>query len=168
MTTKLPATATDIATQAQAEAGTDTATLMTPERTKQAIDIQTPTTNKGDIIVHNGGGNTRLPAGMNGQVLTVDSNEPTGLKYVDNNNFPTINQIGAYVLAYYNTSTNIFYGQIVTPTTYQMRPCNLAGGYWLGNNPPYLTGSWMCMGHVAPSSNSFDYEPEATLWQKVA
>lgn len=40
-----------------------------------------PTTTKGDLIVHNGSANVRLPIGTNGQVLTADSVQPTGVKW---------------------------------------------------------------------------------------
>jgi hypothetical protein len=40
-----------------------------------------PTT-KGDLFVYNGSLVVRLPVGTNGQVLTADSTEPTGLKWV--------------------------------------------------------------------------------------
>ncbi len=40
-----------------------------------------PSTTKADIIVHNGTTNVRLPVGLNGQVLTADSSEVTGLKW---------------------------------------------------------------------------------------
>lgn len=37
---------------------------------------------KGDILVYRGFGDvTRLPIGMNGQVLTVDSTSPLGVKW---------------------------------------------------------------------------------------
>ena len=39
-----------------------------------------PTTTKGDLIVH-GSSTTRLPVGTNGQVLTADSAQTTGLKW---------------------------------------------------------------------------------------
>jgi hypothetical protein len=40
-----------------------------------------PLTTKGDLIVHNGTNNIRLPVGTNGQVLTADSGEASGLKF---------------------------------------------------------------------------------------
>ncbi|MBC7743210.1 MAG: hypothetical protein H7061_13505, partial [Bdellovibrionaceae bacterium] len=43
-----------------------------------------PTTTKGDLIVHNGIDNSRLPAGANTQVLIADSTQATGLKWVNN------------------------------------------------------------------------------------
>jgi len=44
-------------------------------------NFNSPTTTKGDLIVHDGTGDTRLGVGSNGQVLTADSAEPTGLKW---------------------------------------------------------------------------------------
>lgn len=45
------------------------------------IDSFTPTTTKGDIIVENGSNAVRLAVGTNGQVLTADSAEATGIKW---------------------------------------------------------------------------------------
>lgn len=41
-----------------------------------------PTTTKGDLIVHNGTTNVRVPAGTNGQELQADSTEASGVKWV--------------------------------------------------------------------------------------
>lgn len=46
-----------------------------------AFDAISPATTKGDIIVHNGVNNIRVPAGSNGQVLTADSSTASGLKF---------------------------------------------------------------------------------------
>ena len=47
-----------------------------------AFDALAPTTTKGDIIVHNGTDNIRVPVGAtNGHVLTVDSAEASGVKW---------------------------------------------------------------------------------------
>lgn len=40
-----------------------------------------PTTTKGDIIVNNGSGTTRLGVGTDGYILTADSAQPTGIKW---------------------------------------------------------------------------------------
>ncbi|HRO66097.1 MAG TPA: tail fiber domain-containing protein [Pseudobdellovibrionaceae bacterium] len=40
-----------------------------------------PLTTKGDIFIHNGTGNIRLPAGSNGQVLKADSTQSEGLAW---------------------------------------------------------------------------------------
>ena len=46
-----------------------------------AFDALAPTTTKGDLIAHNGTNNLRLAVGTNGQVLTADSAEATGVKW---------------------------------------------------------------------------------------
>jgi hypothetical protein len=47
-----------------------------------AFDALAPTTTKGDLIVHNGTDNIRVPVGgTNGHVLTVDSAEASGVKW---------------------------------------------------------------------------------------
>jgi hypothetical protein len=47
-----------------------------------AVSVTMPGTTKGDLIVHNGITNTRVPVGLNGQVLAADSSEPAGVKWV--------------------------------------------------------------------------------------
>jgi hypothetical protein len=44
-----------------------------------AFDALSPTTTKGDIIVYDGTDNIRVPVGTDGQVLTADSGEASGL-----------------------------------------------------------------------------------------
>lgn len=52
------------------------------------FDALAPTTTKGDLIVHNGTNNIRLPAGTNGQVLGLDSAELCGLKWMTGTGVP--------------------------------------------------------------------------------
>lgn len=75
-----------IQTQLNAKVGTsDTIALNrggTGQTTKAAAyDALSPNTTKGDIEAHNGTNNVRLPVGSNGQVLSADSAEATGLKW---------------------------------------------------------------------------------------
>lgn len=46
-----------------------------------AFDALAPTTTKGDLPVHNGTDNVRLPVGSNGLVLTANSAQSTGLEW---------------------------------------------------------------------------------------
>lgn len=46
-----------------------------------AFDALAPTTTKGDLVVNNGTDNIRLGVGADGDVLTADSGEPSGLKW---------------------------------------------------------------------------------------
>lgn len=48
-----------------------------------SVNAPLPTTTKGDLVVHNGTKNVRLPVGTDGQILTADSSSPTGLSYTD-------------------------------------------------------------------------------------
>jgi len=48
-----------------------------------AFDALAPTTTKGDVIVHNGSDNIRVAVGANGQVLTADSAQASGVKWAD-------------------------------------------------------------------------------------
>jgi len=80
-----------IATQAEAEAGTDNTKVMTPLRVNQAIVAQIVPTNilrntvfdaKGDIIVGVADNNSiRLPVGTDTWVLTADSSQTGGMKW---------------------------------------------------------------------------------------
>lgn len=45
------------------------------------FDNVAPTTSKGDLIVHNGADNVRLPVGTDGQVLTADSAAAEGVAW---------------------------------------------------------------------------------------
>jgi hypothetical protein len=46
-----------------------------------AFDALSPNTTKGDITAHNGTNNVRVPVGSDGQVLTADSAQATGVKW---------------------------------------------------------------------------------------
>ena len=48
----------------------------------EVIISDTPPTTKGDILAHNGTKNIKLGVGSNGQVLSADSAETTGLKWI--------------------------------------------------------------------------------------
>lgn len=48
-----------------------------------AFDALSPLTTKGDILAHNGTSNVRMPVGgVNGQVLSVDSTQANGIKWI--------------------------------------------------------------------------------------
>lgn len=53
--------------------------------TSGTLTTYQPTTIKGDIVVHNGTTQVRLPKNIDGEVLTVDSTTPTGLKWFNLN-----------------------------------------------------------------------------------
>ena len=46
-----------------------------------AFDALSPLTTKGDLVVHDGTNNIRVPIGTNGYVLTADSTQASGLKW---------------------------------------------------------------------------------------
>lgn len=48
-----------------------------------ALGYQSPSTTKGDMIVHASGSDQRLPIGSNGAQLVADSTQPLGLKWYD-------------------------------------------------------------------------------------
>jgi N-acetylneuraminic acid mutarotase len=80
--------ALNLASQAEAEAGTENAKAMTPLRVLQAITQfavrKSLFTTKGDIAVATGtGAVSRLGVGTNGQIVTADSTQATGVKWAD-------------------------------------------------------------------------------------
>lgn len=48
-----------------------------------AFNALSPLTSKGDVIVHDGGDNVRLPVGTDGRALVADSASPQGIKWGD-------------------------------------------------------------------------------------
>jgi len=52
-----------------------------PDATTQTTAFTNPLTNKGDIFVRNSTANTRLPVGLDTQMLVADSSTTTGLKW---------------------------------------------------------------------------------------
>lgn len=73
----------NIGTNTHAQIDTHIADMANPHSVD--IDDVTPTTTKGDIIVENGTNAVRLPVGTDGQVLTADSAEATGVKWGSGN-----------------------------------------------------------------------------------
>ena len=55
-----------------------------------------PLTTKGDIYVRNGSGDTRLPVGLDTQILIADSTAATGLKWGSNTTPPASGYYGAF------------------------------------------------------------------------
>ena len=72
------------------------------------ITTYQPTTTKGDITVHNGTTQTRLPLGPNDYILQVDSSTSTGLKWVPLGVSNISNQEYSVVLIGQNNSQLIF------------------------------------------------------------
>lgn len=75
----------EIATQAETDAGTDDTRIVTPLKLANYSGlgggVLSPLTTKGDIWVYSTL-DARLPVGTNGQYLTADSTEATGLKWI--------------------------------------------------------------------------------------
>lgn len=55
--------------------------LSTRKKSSEASTL--PSTSKGDIVVHNGSTNVRLPVGGQNQILSIDFLESTALKWID-------------------------------------------------------------------------------------
>ncbi len=89
----LPAAA-PVAAAGRADRGADAVRRILDKLNENLFEIQSwvssgggggstslPTTTKGDLVVHNGTTNVRLPVGSNTQVLTADSAQSTGVKW---------------------------------------------------------------------------------------
>lgn len=61
------------------------------------FDNLSPLLAKGDVIVHNGLDNVRLIVAADGRVLSVDSTEPTGLKWIDPSTAAGAASVGAII-----------------------------------------------------------------------
>jgi hypothetical protein len=83
-----------------------------------------PVTTKGDLIVRNATVATRLGVGSNGQVLTADSAEATGLKWA-NPGSPTAPKITTYT---YTTGTEGTFGITGSPLYLRVRMVGGGGG----------------------------------------
>jgi hypothetical protein len=75
-------------------------------------------TTKGDILVWNGSAWAELPAGSNGEVLSADSGEATGLKYVS---APSGTEVWSETPAGTINGTNDAFTLANTPTTGTLR-----------------------------------------------
>ncbi len=92
-----------------------------------------PTTTKGDIIVHNGTTNVRLPVGTNGQILEADSAVASGVKWA-NASGGILNNYTATTVPDNNDDTNFGYAQ---------------GSEWFDNTSQVL---WFCEDNTATSA----------------
>lgn len=73
----------EIATQAETETGTDDTRIVTPKKLRAATVYKSDFNAKGDILSATANDSPQiLPVGTNGQVLTANSGEATGLKWV--------------------------------------------------------------------------------------
>ena len=73
------------------------------------FDALSPLTTKGDVSVHNGTNNIRLGIGTNGQVLTSDSAQGSGVKWADPPSAP-VSSVNTLTGAVTLTTTNIAEG----------------------------------------------------------
>lgn len=65
-----------------------------PFSTRLDIFDAIPLTAKGDLLSFNGTTNVRLPAGANGKILSADSSQPSGLKWINPTSGGTVTSIG--------------------------------------------------------------------------
>lgn len=71
-----------------------------------AFDALSPTTTKGDLIVNNGTNNVRQAVGTNGQVLTSDSTQTTGVKWASSSGTAPTQQVFTAGSGTYTTPTS--------------------------------------------------------------
>jgi len=73
----------ELATQAETEAGTDNTRIVTPLKLRTAAVYKSDFNAKGDLLSASANDTPLiLPVGLNGTVLTADTTQPTGLKWV--------------------------------------------------------------------------------------
>jgi len=82
------ATASDVFVRAVLTATDETIVLSASSKASlvsfgTSVIAQTPLTNKGDMLVHNGISEQREPVGTDDQTLVADSSKPNGVKYAD-------------------------------------------------------------------------------------
>lgn len=110
-----------------------------PLTRQSGTSFTSPLTTKGDIFVHNGGGDARLPVGHDGEVLTPDQDAATGLRW----------DAGLHRLAMITTAGRVatlvasslnFYG-ISSAITISGNAANFVGDTQIGCSAEYQTGA---------------------------
>ena len=81
-----------------------------------AFDALSPLTTKGDLVVHNGTNDVRLAVGSNGQLLTADSAEATGVKWAAAPVSTTVSDDTTTNASYYPTFATATSGTFSTAT----------------------------------------------------
>jgi len=109
------------------------------------ITTYQPLTTKGDILIHNGTKQSRLPVGLSNQILSVNLSNPTGLEWVDNlattkpsilNSSKQINLNGNNQYVILSNNTYGAYFILITPYVYDgasgnffITKSNITGGF---------------------------------------
>lgn len=81
-----------------------------------AFDALSPLTTKGDLVVHNGTNDVRLPVGTNGQLLTADSTVAAGIKWAAAPVSTTVSDDTSTNATYYPTFSTATSGTFSTAT----------------------------------------------------
>jgi len=81
-----------------------------------AFDALSPLTTKGDLVVHNGTNDVRLAVGSNGQLLTADSAQSTGVKWAAAPVSTTVSDDTSTNATYYPTFSTATSGTFSTAT----------------------------------------------------
>lgn len=137
-----PTIAAVVATQAEAEAGTDNTKLMTPLRVKQSISVNTP-----------------AQAPTTGQVLGATAGAVGA-------------EVGSYTIAHRSTEANVGLGGTVagsdlTPTSVFWRVAGTSSNRVLTGGGT-LTGTWRAMAYYTHHSTESTNFLGATLWLRIA
>ena len=114
-----------------------TATGVTfPDSTTQTTAFTNPLTTKGDIYVRNSTANTRLPVGLDTQMLVADSSTTTGLKWTAQ---PAATPTGYYLSI--SDSTTQENPTANTPRAVKFDTTDLANGFSLQTETAVFTGT---------------------------
>lgn len=108
------------------------------------ITVYQPLTTKGDLVVHNGTTEVRLPSGTNGQVLTVNSSSSSGVEWANGGSVAGTSKQNVTTIYFSGTSPVILNNIGFSSNVYSITP-NVENGaslnYLVSKNNP-ASGSY--------------------------